>query len=183
MPFDMVAVTFINHAARRTFYLSIIQSTLDYASISYVHSLSQSLYDRLTATSHKAMKKIINLDRFTPTSLVLSRGNLYTLESRYQLKLYVFAYRCLHGLASSLLSDIIYICFTCRGFSHCCFYKRAVLLRSCASLCTYTVWFHIYFFPGADRWNSLPLECRQACSIPEFVSHVKLYLGFPGKKT
>ena len=47
----------LSHAARRMFYLSVLQSTLDYASSAYCHCLSQSLYNRLVVCSHNAMKK------------------------------------------------------------------------------------------------------------------------------
>ena len=123
----------------------------------------------------------LSLEKTFP-GLVRAHGifYLYTLESRYQLKLYVFAYRCLHGLASSLLSDMFVLraegsrtAVSTRGQSY------SALVLPCART---RYGFTSISFLAADRWNSLPLECRQACSIPEFVSHVKLYLGFPGKK-
>ena len=42
--------------ARRTFYLSVCQATLDFASNAYVHCLSNQLYNRLVITSHLCMK-------------------------------------------------------------------------------------------------------------------------------
>ena len=76
--------------AKRTFYLSIIQSTLDYASNSYVHSLGSRLFNRLVTVSHIAMKKVFGLDQMTPTVVVLRHYNLYSFEQRINLKLYVF---------------------------------------------------------------------------------------------
>ena len=43
---------------KRLFYLSIIQSTLEYGSTAYVHCLSQALYNKLLAVSHLALKRI-----------------------------------------------------------------------------------------------------------------------------
>ena len=34
-------------------------------------------------------------------------------------------------------------------------------------------------FLVVERWNTLPAECRQAPSLPEFVSRAKTFLGFP----
>ena len=41
----------------------------------------------------------------TPTALLYSNTNVYTLEQRLNFKTYVFVYRCLNGLACSLLQD------------------------------------------------------------------------------
>ena len=38
---------------------------------------------------------------------------------------------------------------------------------------------HTFFFLAAERWNVLPHECRQAVSLPEFVSQTNSFLGFP----
>ena len=73
--------------ARRTFYLSVCQATLDFASNAYVHCLSNQLYNRLVITSHLCMKKVFGLDRSTPTQLILSKFNLYSFEQRVNLKL------------------------------------------------------------------------------------------------
>ena len=96
----------LSHAARRMFYLSVLQSTLDYASSAYCHCLSQSLYNRLVVCSHNAMKKTFGMDRCTPTDLVLRSCKLYSLELRINLKLYVFVYRCISQLASPLLQKL-----------------------------------------------------------------------------
>ena len=71
--------------ARRTFYLSVCQATLDFASNAYVHCLSNQLYNRLVITSHLCMKKVFGLDRSTPTQLILSKFNLYSFEQRVNL--------------------------------------------------------------------------------------------------
>ena len=72
----------LDHAAKRSFYLSVLQSTLDYASVAYVHSLTQQLFDRLVVKSHVAMKKVFGLPRRTNTSFVLSHSKLSGLEQR-----------------------------------------------------------------------------------------------------
>ena len=92
--------------ARRTFYLSVCQATLDFASNAYVHCLSNQLYNRLVITSHLCMKKVFGLDRSTPTQLILSKFNLYSFEQRVNLKLYVLVYHCLTHHVSPLLTSL-----------------------------------------------------------------------------
>ena len=104
----------LSKVARRLFYLSIIQSTLEFASSAYVHCLISTLFQKLVVCSHLCMKKIFNLDRLTPTSVVLKHGSLYSLEQRFDYKLIHLVYRCLNSLASPLLQEI----FVLRSTSH-----------------------------------------------------------------
>ena len=55
----------VDHATRRIFYVSLIQSTIEYASNSYVHCLTAYLYSRLVTLSHTGMKKAFGLSRRT----------------------------------------------------------------------------------------------------------------------
>lgn len=163
--------------ARRLFYLSIIQSTLEYGSSAFVHSLTQDVYNKLITTSHLTLKKIFSLDRRTSTALVHNTAKVYTLEQRVNLKTYVFIYRCLNGLISPLLQSLFVpqaaghrSRATTRGQT-----TAALILPAANS----RIGFHCVSFLGADRWNSLPADCRTARSPSEFVSHVKSFLGFP----
>eukprot|EP00117_Sycon_ciliatum_P031091 scpid111039/ scgid24383/ len=81
--------------AKRTFYLSIVQSTLDYASNAYLHCLSATLFNKIVTVSHIAMKKVFGFDRMMSTEIVLRKYHLYSFEQRINLKLYAFVYRCL----------------------------------------------------------------------------------------
>ena len=96
----------LTFSAKRTFYLSVVQSSIDYASSAYVHLLTSVQYNRLVVLSHRGMKKVLGLDRLTPTHIVLQHAHLYPIEYRFNLKLYVLVYRCLHNLASPLLRNI-----------------------------------------------------------------------------
>ena len=171
----------LSHAAKRTFYLSVLQSTLDYASSAYCHCLSQALYNRLITCSHIAMKKTFGLDRSTPTELVLRFCKLYPLELRYNLKLYVFVYRCLSQLASPLLQQLFVL--RCLG-SHSSAATRGqdTLALQLPRRCSRFGYFSISFL-AADRWNSLPAVCRKARSPNEFATLVKRHLGYPNNKT
>ena len=98
----------LSKMACRLFYLSIVQSTLEFASSAYVNCLTSTLFQKLIVCSHLCMKKIFNLDRLTPTSVVLKHGSLSSLEQRFDYKLMYLVYRCLNSSASPLLQEILF---------------------------------------------------------------------------
>ena len=102
----------LSKVARRLYCLSIVQSTLEFASSAYVNCLTSTLFQKLIVCSHLCMKKIFNLDRLTPTSFVLKHGSLSSLEQRFDYKLMYLVYRCLISLASPLLQEIFIPCNT-----------------------------------------------------------------------
>ena len=73
----------LTFSAKRTFYLSVVQSSIDYASSAYVHLLTSVQYNRLVVLSHRGMKKVFGLDRLTPTHIVLQHAHLYPIEHRF----------------------------------------------------------------------------------------------------
>ena len=166
--------------ARRTFYLSIVQATLDYASNSYVHGLSATLFDRLCVTSQKCLRKVFGLDRFTSVDLILNRYDLYSLAQRFLLKLYTFVYRALQSRTSVLIQNMFQP--RCQG-PHTSVVTRGQAGSSYILPGVYTRYgYNSISFIAADRWNSLPPDCRNARSLPVFVSHTKLFLGFPVRR-
>ena len=170
----------LSKASRRIFFLSIIQSSLEYASTAYVHSLSQTLYNQLTTTSRTALKKVFSLDRQTPTSIVHSFADLYSFEQRINLKTFVFVYRCLNQLTSPLLQ----LLFTTRSSGQ---HTHATTRGQLSTALVLPrpksrFGFHAISFLAADRWNSLPPDCYQANSPARFASLAKQHLGYPVKR-
>ena len=170
----------LNHRARRLFYLSIIQSTLEYASSAYINCLSHRSYNQLITASRTSLKRIFALDRRTPTETLYAYTKIYTLEQRLNFKQYVFVFRCLHGLSSPLLSLLFtprctgpHSAATTRGQA-----TAALVLPACHS----RYGFHSIAYLGADRWNALPPSCRLAESPALFRAHTKSHLGFPVKR-
>ena len=96
----------ITTAARRTFYLSIIQSTFDCASSAYFHFLHTNTYKTILTTSRICMRRIFGLHRCPHCNFVLQKYNLYPIENRANLKLFIFVHRCLNSLTSSLITPI-----------------------------------------------------------------------------
>ena len=166
--------------ARRLCYLSIVQSTLDYASSAYVHCLSTSLYNQLLGCGSTSMKKVFSLSLSTLTDSVLKKVKLYSLQQRVNLKLYVLVYRCLNLPVSPLLKAL----FVTRASGNCT--ARVTCGQDCLSLqlpkSRSRFSLHAVSFLAADRWNMLPNSCRLADSLAEFVHHIKLHLGYPVKR-
>ena len=89
--------------AKRTFYLSYIQSTLEYSCNAYVHSLRQEDYNALRSISNRALRIVFGFPPTASVDLILSRQRITPLSVRYNVKLYILVYRCVHSLASPIL--------------------------------------------------------------------------------
>ena len=123
---------------------------------------------------------MFGLDRKTPTRSVLQHTHLYPVEYRFNLKLYVLVYRCLHNLASPLLcnifvlrADAIHTVAETRGQT-----MDKLALPTVKSRFGYDSIAYL----AATRWNSLPSLCRVAESSTNFIHFIhfiKLFLGFP----
>ena len=162
------------------FYFGLIQSTMEYASNSYVHSLTQSVYDKLIKCYKRSLWITFGFSRDAASSLICQRYHICPLQIRFTVKLHCLVYRCLHNLASPLLcslfkpvSSVSGRCTT-RGAS-----SSALLLphaKSRAGL------FSLAFI-AADRYNSLPAEVRTAASRFIFRYLCFHYSRVPCKKT
>ena len=169
----------LSKVARILFYLSIVQSTLEFASSAYVHCLTSNIFQKLNVCSHLCMKKMFILDRLTPTSFALKHGSLYSLEQRSGYKLIYLFYRCLNSLSSPLLQEIFVLCST----SH----RTHTITRVPVNLSLYLPNVSSNYgkrsisFLAAARWNQLRSECRQAPSSAEFCTLIKSHIGFSVK--
>ena len=66
----------LNVRARRTFYISFIQSMLEYASNAYVHCLHTATYDKLIKLSKRAQRYVFGYPHRAHTSPIRSRQSL-----------------------------------------------------------------------------------------------------------
>ena len=171
----------LTHAAKRLFYISFIQSTLEYASTAYVHSLRPGVFSDLEHIAKRALKIVFRLPFSTPSAVILSRYNLIPLTVRFNIKLYMFVYRLLHSTASPLLRQIISL----RSGSNACTHARtrgqttaSLVLPSASSRYGY---FSLSFL-ASDRWNSLPSAIRSAPSPARFRMQIHDWLGYPVRR-
>eukprot|EP00117_Sycon_ciliatum_P031483 scpid93973/ scgid24620/ len=100
-------------------------------------------------------------------------------ESRLNLRLFVFVFRCINKLTvtSPLLSSM----FTLQSAATCTDRRTRGQSFSSISLPAAKTRYGMFSvsFLGADRWNSLPMLCRQADQPSAFISLCKEHLGFP----
>ena len=93
----------LTQAARRQYYLSVIQSDKQYGTNAYWTTLTNARQNRLIRSSKRALRAVINASTTTPTKTILSLLNPSIFETRLKLKLLVHTFRCIHNKASSLL--------------------------------------------------------------------------------
>ena len=90
--------------ARRSWYTSMVNSQLCYASAAFYPSLTAQLLDRLVKISKAGVRAVFQLPRQTPTAPLISRLNISPLIHHFKLKIVVFVHRCLASNASMLFS-------------------------------------------------------------------------------
>ena len=97
----------LNHAAKRQYYLSVIQSDLEYGSNAFFSSLSALAEKKLTGLYKRAIRAVAGLPPWSQVnSLELAkRFSLWPIIKRLKLKLLLFTFRCTHYLSSTLLSS------------------------------------------------------------------------------
>ena len=172
----------LDQKARKQFYVSIIQSKLEYASNAYVHSLGQAEYDALMAISRRSLRVAFDFPYRADVTPILSCHKLMCLATRLHLRLYLFVYRCVHNLGSPLIANIFH---TRTASAH-----TTAQTRSQHSFGLSLPPFHSRFglhslsFLAADRFNSLPASVRLAPSLHARIPQIMPCIPWvPRKKT
>ena len=167
--------------AKRTFYLSFIQSTLEYGSNAYVHCLHAAQYNALVKLGKRALRAVFGYPRDAHTAPILARFSLMLISARYNLKLYTVVFRCIAGQESSLLSSLFILRSTVTGpqqrqtrlqCSNGLVLPRPVSRYGRVSLS----------YLAADRWNSAPPDLRSAVSRATFHRALLNHLGYPVRR-
>lgn len=167
--------------AKRAFYLSFIQSTIEYACTSYVHCLHSTEYDALVRISKRALRIVFGYPYAAHTAPLLSKYKLLPITARFNLKLYVFVHRCIRGRANPLLQSI----FCSRDA---CTSRTASQTRSQTSLGLVLPHVSTRYgllslsFLAADRWNALPSHIRMTAAVMQFRNSVSTWLGYPVRR-
>lgn len=163
--------------AQRSFYLCIIQSTLEYASNCYVHAVSTTLYNKLIRCFKRSLRITFGYPPRHPTATICQRQNIIPVATRYNIKLFSLVYQCLHRSRSPLLAEL----FVLRADGHHTEARTRGQATLALTLPNASSRHGLYALPylAADRWNSLPSECRQAASFVAFKSLIRSILGYP----
>ena len=147
--------TMLTNAAKRIFYLPFVQSTLEYASNAYVHSLRQHEYVSLTRISRRSLRTVFGYPPTADVQCILSRNNLTPITIRFSLTaLYLLVFRCVHSSASSLLCRLFCLRANSEARSRTCTRSQVSLglvLPRASSRFGYSSLSYL----AADRWNSV----------------------------
>ena len=146
-------------------------------SVNMVEAKQKRLESRLVKVERTLAENSSEFDERVREAIGVIQRKEKDISLRFNLKHYVFVYRCLHELAGPLLQNL----FSRRSFmSHTAARTRSqtfnmLQLPSAKSRYGY----NSVSFLAADRWNSLPQVCREASSLPEFATLTKSHLGYP----
>ena len=158
--------------AKKTWYVSMIQSSLCYASTAFFPSLPASNLSRLVRMSKAGVRAICAVHLPTATAPLLRRLELRPLTTILLEKVLLFVFRCVRGLCSRLFEDFFRTTgSTVHSISPRTRGHDSALLR-------------IPFVPGpAGRsqlrfqgsvaWNNLPAEIRQLKTKSSFVAAIR----------
>ena len=164
----------LTQAARRQYYLSVIQSDLQYGTNAYWTTLTNARQNRLIRSSKRALRSVINAPTTTPTKTILSLLNLSPLETRLKLKLLVHTFRCIHNKASSLLCAQYQV----RSPTHST--HRTTRAQTYTSLIipqvSKSAGAKSPAFFSTLLWNELPSDLRSLSSVHSFRQKLMVYL-------
>ena len=164
----------LTQAARRQYYLFVIQSDLQYGTNAYWTTLTNARQNRLIRSSKRALRAVINAPTTTPTKTILSLLNPSPLETRLKLKLLVHTFRCIHNKASSLLCAQYQV----RSPMHST--HRATRAQTYTSLIiprvSKSAGAKSPAFFSTLLWNEFPSDLRSLSSVHSFRQKLVVYL-------
>ena len=170
----------MDNRARRSFYISLIQTSLLYGSNAFSPCLSTTHVNRLITIPKRAQRISFGYPPSDQTAPIRARHNLIPLDPLLLFKRLVVVFRSLHSLGSCLLDSLF--SFRCnsnrtstvtRAQVTNCLALPDVRTRSGLQSLSYT---------ATKEWNSLPPLIRCVCSQPAFLIHLRNHLGHPVKR-
>ena len=165
-----------------TFYLSFIQSTIEYASNSYVHCLHAAEHNVLIKISKRALRVVLCYASRAHTLPILARHSLMPVATRFDVKLYTLVFRCISGQTSPLLSDLF--CLRSVSTTH----RTARLTRSQVSNglvlpnVSRRFGLHSLSYLAAVKGNSAPPDIRNATSLHDLRIPLCTWLWHPVRR-
>ena len=170
----------LDNRARRSVYISLIQTSLLYGSNAFSPCLSITHVNRLITISKRVQRISFGYPPSAHTAPIRARHNLIPLDSLLLFKRLVVVFCSLHSLGSCLLDSLF--SFRCnsnrsstvtRAQVTNCLALPDVRTRSGQQSLSYT---------ATKEWNSLPPLIRCVCSQPAFLMHLRNHLGHPVKR-
>ena len=151
--------------ARRTWYLSMLQSRHLYASIAFSPSLNRGLISRIEKLSKAGLHAVFGVQPRTESTPLRRQLKVKAVTHLYREKQLIFIFRSLHNISSVLLKDFFNV-FQSNNEGRVSRDQVSFLLQ-------------IPFLPGpsgrktmhficANRWNMLPHNIRSICNLSQF---------------
>ena len=160
---------FVDENCLKTLAASFILSRLDYCNALY-KNLNKSQIEKLQKLQNFAAKVVLSKSIYDHVTPLLIDLHCLPVSFRIDFKIAVLAFKCIHNLAPSYLSDLLEI------------YAPSRSLRS-ASLCLLkpfktkfkTLGDKCFSFTAPKVWNDLPVSLRQETSLDVFKSKLKTH--------
>jgi len=160
--------------ARRTWYISMIQARLCYASNCFFPALSAYLLNRLVKMAKAGVRATLLQRTLVPTAPLLEILGVQPLNYVYTQKVCLFVHRCLHSAASPLFQHF-FTTFQCAAAitaerrvtrGHESLLLVVPFLRGVAGRSSLP-------FRGSTLWNSLPEDIRCTHTTSSFKLKLK----------
>ena len=141
---------------------STILSRIDYCN-SLFYGMSKSNISKLQGLQNAAARLIYGRRKRDGVSDLFKCLHWLPVEARIYFKVILLAFKCLHGLAPSYLSDLIILLDANNQRVHMPYFSTKFGDRS-------------FSHAGPRLWNSLPLYLRKVDSLVAFKAQLKYYL-------
>ena len=159
--------------AIKTLVHAFISSRLDYCN-SLLVGVSEDVLRKLQLIQNAAARLVTGTRKFDHISPVLRDLHWLPIRKRITYKVAMLVYKCLHGLASSYLSDFCRPVSTVSGRQHLRTAAAGVLFVPRTKT---SVGSRSFSVSGPVTWNSLPTELRLLeLSVASFANRLKSYL-------
>ena len=149
---------------------AFVTTRLDYCNALYV-GVSGSSIARLQLVKNAAARLLTGTRKYEHISPVLASLHWLPVDFRVHFKILLFAFKALHGLAPSYLSELLHPYTPSRSLRSA---DQLLLIEPRARLKSRGE--RAFSVAAPKLWNDLPLHIRQASSLSLFKSHLKTHL-------
>lgn len=149
---------------------AFVSTRLDYCNALYI-GVSASYISHLQRVQNAAARLLTGARKFEHISPVLASLHWLPISFRIHFKILLFAFKALHGLAPSYLSELL------QPYTPTCSLRSAdQLLLNVPRTGRKLRGDRAFAVAAPKLWNELPLEIRQASSLSVFKSLLKTHL-------
>ena len=160
---------FVDENCLKTLAASFILSRLDYCNALY-KNLNKYQIEKLQKLQNFAAKVVLSKSIYDHVTPLLIDLHWLPVSFRIDFKIAVLAFKCIHNLAPSYLSDLLEIYVPSRSLrssSLCLLKPFKTKFKTLGGKC--------FSFTAPKVWNDLPVSLRQETSLDVFKSKLKTH--------